>query len=332
MIPLKNHCIHIINILHIYLFSMLILFSCGQKSDQTHSDDAQAVQEVIPDPPGLVQVKAVGLTLEAPDEIPSGWTTFRLSNETDMIHFGYIYRVPEGKGVEDHKLLASIFQNFMDDFNKKPRSAPDAGVEIPGWFSKAVSNGGPGLISPREVAETTVFVEPGTYFIECYVKTNGVFHSYNPSPDGYGMVHVFTVTEESNTAQAPMPTINISVSGETGLNVSGDITAGNHVVGVNFLDQKVHENFAGHDVHLVRLSEGTNLDEVVAWMDWTQPTGLQTPAPAEFLGGTHEMPAGAMAYFQVDLEPGNYAWISEVPRSQEKGLLVEFEVIAENIP
>ena len=225
MIPIKNHGIGNIKCLIIYLFTMLTLFSCSQSSDQTDTSAVQeAVQEVIPDPPGLVQVKAVGLTLEAPDEIPSGWTTFRLSNETDMIHFGYIYRVPEGIGLADHKEVAAVFQNFMDDFNEKPRSAPDAGVEIPEWFSKIVINGGPGLISPRKIAETTVFVEPGTYMIECYVKTAGVFHSYNPSPDGHGMVHEFTVTEESNTAQAPMPTINISVSGETGLNVSGDLT------------------------------------------------------------------------------------------------------------
>lgn len=331
MIPLKNHCLHTINILPFYLFTILTLFGCSQRSDQTHTAEAQEIQEAISDPPGLVQVKAVGLTLEAPDEIPSGWTTFRLSNETDMIHFGYIYRVPEGKGIEDHPQLAAIFQNFMDDFNEKPRSAPDAGVEIPEWFSKVVINGGPGLISPRKIAETTVFLEPGTYLIECYVKTDGIFHSYNPSPGAYGMVHEFTVTEESNALQAPMATINISVSAETGLNVSGDITAGSHVVGVNFLDQKVHENFAGHDVHLVRLSEDTDLDEVEAWMDWTQPTGLQTPAPAEFLGGTHEMPAGETAYFHVDLEPGSYAWISEVPNSKEKGLLVSFEV-ADAVP
>jgi len=331
MIPLKNYCLHTINILPFYLFTILTLFGCSQRSDQTHTAEAQEIQEAISDSPGLVQVKAVGLTLEAPDEIPSGWTTFRLSNETDMVHFGYIYRVPEGKGVEDHKQLAAIFQNFMDDFNEKPRSAPDAGVEIPEWFSKVVINGGPGLISPRKIAETTVFVEPGTYLMECYVKTDGILHSYNPAPDGYGMVHEFTVTEENNGVQAPMPTINISVSAETGLNVSGDITVGSHVVGVNFLDQKVHENFAGHDVHLVRLSEGTDLDEVEAWMDWTKPTGLQTPAPADFLGGTHEMPEGGTAYFHVDLKPGSYAWISEVPNAEEKGLLVPFEV-ADHVP
>ena len=61
-------------------------------------------------------------------------------------------------------------------------------------------------------------------------------------------------------------------------------------------------------------------------MDWTQPTGLETPAPAEFLGGTHEMPAGGRAYFTVRLEPGRYAWIAEVPSPVEKGMLKTFTV------
>lgn len=50
---------------------------------------------------------------------------------------------------------------------------------------------------------------------------------------------------------------------------------------------------------------------VAAWMDWSNPEGLKTPAPATFLGGTHEMPQGESAYLTVDLEPGRYAWGSE---------------------
>jgi hypothetical protein len=61
-------------------------------------------------------------------------------------------------------------------------------------------------------------------------------------------------------------------------------------------------------------------------MDWSAPGGLQTPAPAEFLGGLNEMPAGSTGYFTVDLEPGEYAWISEVPDASAKGMLKEFEV------
>jgi hypothetical protein len=81
-------------------------------------------------------------------------------------------------------------------------------------------------------------------------------------------------------------------------------------------------------VHVVRLPDGLPTDRIEAWMDWTRPEGLQTPAPAPFLGGTNEMPAGSTAYFTVDFEPGAYAWVAEVPDAEDKGMLVRFDVPA----
>ncbi|GMQ81782.1 MAG: hypothetical protein BMS9Abin05_1218 [Rhodothermia bacterium] len=65
-------------------------------------------------------------------------------------------------------------------------------------------------------------------------------------------------------------------------------------------------------------------------MNWGQPLGSQTPSTVEFLVGTHEMPAGSTAYFTVILEPGRYAWISEVPSPDTKGMLKTVTVEAKN--
>ena len=80
---------------------------------------------------------------------------------------------------------------------------------------------------------------------------------------------------------------------------------------------------------LARLTEDSDLRELATWMDWRLPNGLETPAPVEFLGGTHEMPAGEIAYFRVRLEPGDYAWIAEVANPDEKGMLKTFTVSGE---
>jgi hypothetical protein len=40
------------------------------------------------------------------------------------------------------------------------------------------------------------------------------------------------------------------------------------------------------------------------------------------------MPAGSIAYLTVTLDPGRYAWVAEVPRPDEKGMLKVFEVAA----
>lgn len=278
--------------------------------------------------PGVVNIVARGLTFEAPDSIPSGWSTFRFTNESEMIHFAILERLPEGITIQDQQeQVAPVFQEGMRLLDAgQADSALAAFGTLPEWFGRVVLAGGPGLTSPGQTSQATVFLEPGTYLIECYVKTAGVFHSYNPNPPAYGMVRQFTVTSTASGEPEPSASIHITLSSERGIEVAGEPQIGLQTVAVHFEDQKVHENFVGHDLQLVRLSAGTDLPVLAAWMDWTRPGGLQTPAPAQFLGGVNEMPTGATAYVTVDLMPGRYAWISEVPNPDQKGMLVEFAV------
>ena len=292
------------------------------------SDDTPSASLDGSDTQGVVDIIARGLTLMAPDEIPSGWTTFRFSNESPMIHFVLVERVPDGQGIESQQAqVAPVFQDGLDLLGA---GEVDAALErfgdLPAWFGEIVFLGGPGLTSPGRTSQATVYLEPGTYLLECYVKTGGIFHSYNPDPSSYGMVHEFTVTDETSEAVEPSATIQIEISTAGGIVVEGELVPGEHTVAVHFADQTVHENFVGHDIHLVRVAGDLDLGELERWMDWTQAMGLQSPAPAEFLGGTNEMPAGTTSYFTVVLEPGNYAWVSEVPGSAEKGMLKPFRV------
>ena len=140
------------------------------------------------------------------------------------------------------------------------------------------------------------------------------------------MVHPLTVTTEPSSAPAPVPTLVVTISAERGIEAEPRVPSGRHTVAVHFADQKTHEHHLGHDVHLARMKDDTEFAAILRWMDWTQPEGLETPAPAEFLGGTHEMPAGETGYFTVDLEPGHYAWIAEVPDAETKGMLTRFIV------
>ncbi|HUF76044.1 MAG TPA: hypothetical protein VMM35_07185 [Longimicrobiales bacterium] len=46
----------------------------------------------------------------------------------------------------------------------------------------------------------------------------------------------------------------------------------------------------------------------------------------QVIGGINELSAGSTGSFTVQLEPGEYALISEVSRAAEKGMAVRFEV------
>lgn len=272
------------------------------------------------------------------DEIPSGWTTLRFDNASNVIHFALVGKMPSVDGaqktVEDSKAeVVPVFQNIMDDINGKQPRFPEAGFELPAWYGEVVYLGGPGLTSPGETSEVTLDLEPGTYVIECYVKmADGTFHSTED------MIEGLTVTDASSDAAsarssgtadaAPAADAGVSISVDGGIETNGSLAPGRRTVEVTFTDQDAHEHFLGHDVHLVRLEDGADLAELGAWMSWADPGGLTEPAPSgvRFLGGTQEMPAGASAYVTAELEAGDYAWIAEVPDPASKDMLVTFTV------
>jgi len=288
---------------------------------------AQEPRPAVPTP-GLVQVVATGTTFSAPDSVPSGWLTFRFDNQSTMTHFGVLERMPDGVGIEEQQRQAApVFQAGM---NLLAEGRADEAMakfgELPAWFSEIVFVGGPGLTAPGHSSEVTVHLEPGIYVIECYVKTGTVFHSFNPDTTAYGMVHQLVVTNNVSPVSVPTATVRLTLSCEGGIGLAGDPVAGPQTVAVEFADQTVYPNFAGHDVHLVRLADGVDRAAVAAWMDWRDPKGLTVPSPAEFLSGLNEMPAGSTGYLSVTLTPGEYAWISEVPDPQGVGFWLPFSV------
>ena len=88
------------------------------------------------DGPRIVDVVARGLTFVAPEEVPSGWLTFRLRNESGMVHVALIQRLPAGIGVSEQQAqVAPVFQRGMDLINQgKPDAAMEAFGELPAWF------------------------------------------------------------------------------------------------------------------------------------------------------------------------------------------------------
>ncbi len=282
--------------------------------------EPSADEGVGPAEPYIVEVVARDYAFDAPDEVPSGWVTFRLGNEGKEHHFLLLSRLPEGKTVEDYGAeigapFDSVWHALQNGMGKAEAGAL-LGQLLPGWWTSVTQMGGPGLIAPGGIAEATVKLEPGNYVMECYVKTaDGTFHVM------LGMARALTVTDEASGAPAPAADLEITLSND-GMAIEGEAAAGEQTVAVHYVEHP--EIGLGHDVHLVRLSDDTDLDEVVSWMDWMNVQGLREPAPAPFAGGVEEMPAGRTSYFTVNLTPGRWAWIAE--SSADKGMVREFTV------
>lgn len=266
-------------------------------------------------------------------QIPAGWTTFELDNHSAATHFVYLARAPQGAldgAAEDGEELLDYwyehvtrpFQWFMDTLIEGKDPDPDdlsdkyttAEGIFPPWFFSAVPMGGPGFTQGFETSRTTVHLDPGHYIMECYVKNgDGDFHSYR------GMMTLLTVTEEQSGANEPRPTMTVDLrTGE--IRADEAIRPGLQTVAVRFEEQSVYSHLLGHDVHLLRLDDGALEDATNGWMNWLNPDGLVStsgsPGPSTFLGGAQTMTAGSTAYFTVNLTPGEYAWVSEVPAAE----------------
>jgi hypothetical protein len=287
----------------------VLLTACGERAY-----DAGPVSES-----SIIEVTAVydassnrHLFQTSTDTVRAGWTTFRLTNASPVVHFVLLDHLPGERTSE--QLLSEVSPVFQEAMNLiiegKPEEAAANFANLPPWFGDIVFRGGPGFVSPGVTTEATLYLEPGNYVMECYIKTaDGVFH-WN-----LGMTQDLHVTEEVSDARPPAnPTLQITVTDST-LLVDGKPTLGEHLVAVHFAEEE--PGLIGKDVHVVRMDGASDVEDIVAWMDFNRVQGQMStaadPAPATFLGGVHDMPFGNTAYFKLILEAGDYLWISEQP-------------------
>ncbi len=312
------------------LFVLFVTVAC--KSDKKETSPASAtettpddLEEAAASKDNAIEIVTKSMDFQMPDTIPAGWNTFRYKNQSPQTHFVLIDKYPEGRGSEDaEKIIGPIFDQGMKLImeGKAEEGFAEFG-KLPEWFSEVVFMGGVGLVSPGQVAETTLHLKPGNYMLECYVKMeNGIFHT------SMGMTKDIVVSESDSGIAEPEADVAIEISGTEGMVIKDSMGPGWHTFSVLYKDQKAHENFVGHDVNLARLEEGGSLEALEQWMNWADPKGLIEPAPGGivFLGGTNDMPEGSKGYFRADLKPGNYVLISEVPAPSTKNMMKTFTI------
>lgn len=298
----------------------LCLSSCASEPDQA---------EVLP--ANLLELRVEGMTFTGPDTIKYGWTTIRVSNEGGMTHHALVYRLPDGITAEmvDELVVRPIQASLTAAIAGDLETAAEISATIPAWVSDLEWLGGPGMMSDGVTGEATMFLEPGNYLVECYVKTNGVQHNYNPVPGEFGMVFPLTVLAEDGGMAEPDANVTLTITNDGYEIADGAFVSGDNIVRVNFAEQRRYNDFVGHDAHVFRIEDDTDLAAAAAWPDFFPLDGQQTPAPARFVGGIHDMPQGATGYFRVDLEPGDYGITAEIPDAMESGFFTRFTIAGE---
>lgn len=222
----------------------------------------------------VIDVAASNYAFDAPDSVPAGAVTFRLTNHGPELHHLVIVPLPEGKTVSD--LMAE-----------------SEGEHTPAWARPV---GGPNAVDPGSHNETSVELTPGRYAMVCII----------PAPDGMmhlkkGMAHEFTVTPQGAASGLPAGEVSMRLV-DFGFTLSGPMTAGRHLLSVQ------NDATQPHEVVIFKLAPGKHLPDFLAWFQ--NPVG---PPPASAIGGASPLAPGARNVVTLDLTPGTYGIICFLP-------------------
>lgn len=309
------------NVFPFILFILVFFISCKNDQKENKLVNTNTVEEED----NMIEVTTNVMDFQIPSQLKSGWTTFKYNNKSEETHFFIFEKMPEGVTIENYnnELVPPFKAAFNHLLNDNVEDAMKEFEKVPAWLNDVEMGGGVGLTSPKSTAESTIYMHPGTYVMECYVRMpNGMPHAF------YGMLKQIVVTEEKGEHKEPSSEHEISISSEQGIAFQDSIKTGEYQFAVRFKDQKRYETLLGHDVNLVRLDEISQLDTLGNWINASNIKAFRTPVPTglNFLGGVEDLEAGETGYFKTKLERGNYVLISEIPNVIERKMFKVFKV------
>lgn len=242
------------------------------KADSTAA--ATPAAAAAPGAANVVNISASEYKFEAPDQIPAGLTTFKMTDTGKEMHHATLIKLDSGKTYND--LMTGLK-------NMKPGTHP------PGWMIPA---GGPNAAAPGSTSSLTMVMQPGNYAILCFIPdAKGVPHVMS------GMSKALTVTE-SATANMMEPNADITVTlKDYQFDFSAPLTAGKHTLKVESAPGQPHE------FTFFQLMPGKTAADLTKYVE----TGMQGPPPGMPLGGVAAVAAGLPSFYEVDLKPGDYA-------------------------
>jgi CHRD domain len=241
-----------------------------------------------------ISFTATEYSFSGPPTIPGGLTRVELSNEGKQQHDLLLFRLDEGKTLQD------IIAGFQ--------AAAAAGVEAtpPPWVKLY---GGIAGVRPGERRSYVIDLLPGNYamlsFGEFLKTRSGI-------PDlAQGMMRTVTVTAaRATTATPPTPDVTVAMH-DFSFTLSEPITAGEQVIEVTNVGDELHEFF------IYRLHPGAKLADFMTFFNGGAPA-TDAP-PAEFFGGVMLLDRGFSATFTLDFAPGVYVLVCFHPSAAHEG-------------
>jgi hypothetical protein len=227
--------------------------------------------------PPVIDIMASDYAFDAPDTLPAGLVTIRLMNHGREPHHAQVLRLNDGVS--------------FDDFAAALQAEGDRALRL------TTLTGGPGALSTLKTTEVTLDLTPGSYALACFISgPDGVPHLAK------GMLKPLTVTP-TGAQQASAPEVSgTMLLRDFSFDLPDTVPAGT----VSY--RVVNAGPQPHELNLLKLAPGASASEVLAW----QPD-QGTPPPFEAVGGMNGLSQGVDDYLTLDLQPGEYVAICNIP-------------------
>lgn len=273
-------------LLHMSLGAVVVGgIACSSSTNTSNSPTPNAAASATNAPASAtsptVNVTAREYAYDAPESIAAGFTHIHMQNT----------------GKEDHqaqllKLNAGV---TLAQFQAALQKGPDAALPL------STAEGGPNAEKAGQAADSWQDLQPGQYVFICFV----------PAADGLphlakGMVKPVQVTAASPAPTAQLPPAQNTVTAREFL-FDGPTTLPAGPTTINFKNAGTQP----HELSMVKLNAGVTPDQLKAALGSTAPPSGPPPFSSE--GGMGGISPGETGQTTVNLTPGTYAFVCNIP-------------------
>jgi hypothetical protein len=233
-----------------------------------------------------IAIEAVDFSFKMPETLQAGWTRVKLTNS----------------GAEPHHVQFLLLNTgvTMEQFQEALKQGEGPALAL------VQAEGGVGSVAPGGSAEVALNLPAGEYVVICLVPSP----SDNLPHFAKGMIHHITVGPAAGSAGAePKAALDITLR-DFGFDMPDSLPTGMQVVKVT------NQGPEWHELNILRLAEGKTLADVQAFFKGEGPAG---PPPFTPAGGINGLGVGGSGYMLLNLEPGNYVAICNIPSAANQG-------------
>ena len=242
--------------------------------------------------PNVISLTATEYAFAAPDTLPAGWTTFRLANHGEEVHYGHMVQLEAGRTVQE---LVDAYAEAIRTSGPRPK-----------WMTRF---GGPGGAAPGDSSSVTQYLEPGPYVWICPIEDSvgtphfamGEFKPFVVHAAGPG---------SADRAAAPEAGMVVRLM-DYSFAIDLPLQAGRHMIRVE------NAGVEPHDLVLMKLAPGKTVEDVRRWMNperarRSDDAGEPEPSLADLgnvAGGIAAIAPGMQSFFEADFTAGEYVLI-----------------------